>query len=130
MINNRGMHILLIDVSEIDWTRLKDEYGIAAICFDKDNTLTAPYSQNLHLSVIESIEKCRQVFKGRIAVFSNSIGSFNYDPKFGKADLFTKTNGIQVIKHYSKVKLFCIFCTMIINIKFFQCRSPMASLIF
>jgi len=120
------MNLLLIDVSAIDWVRLKDDYGIAAICFDKDNTLTSPYSQNLHVSVLESVESCKKVFHGRIAVFSNSIGSSNFDHKFLKADLFTKATGIQVIRHNSKVKF--NYFTAIIN--FCQFRSPMVSLIF
>ena len=91
-------------MANIDWIRLKDDHGIEAICFDKDNTLTAPYSQNLHLSVQDSLEMCKKVFRDRIVVFSNSIGSSEFDQNFKKADLFTKATGIRVIRHNSKVK--------------------------
>lgn len=40
------------DLSDIDWIKLRDEFNIRAICFDKDNTITAPYCQNLHFSVL------------------------------------------------------------------------------
>ena len=45
-------------------------------------------------------------FDGKVALFSNSIGSSNFDPDFLKADLFTEATGIQVIRHNSKVKIF------------------------
>lgn len=43
---------MISELSDIDWIHLKESYGIRAICFDKDNTLTAPYSQALHFSVV------------------------------------------------------------------------------
>ncbi len=43
---------LFSGVSDIDWARLRDDYGIRGICFDKDNTITAPYSHNIHFSVL------------------------------------------------------------------------------
>lgn len=96
--------MILIDTAAIDWVRLRDEHGIEAICFDKDNTLTAPYSLNLHFSIIDSLEKCKNLFQGRVVVFSNSIGLSSYDANFAKADLFTKTTGIPVVRHNSKVR--------------------------
>lgn len=44
--------IIFLELSDIDWIHLKENYGIKAICFDKDNTITAPYSHRLHFSVI------------------------------------------------------------------------------
>lgn len=46
--------MLLLELLDINWINLKKNYGIKAICFDKDNTITAPYSNRLHVSVIVS----------------------------------------------------------------------------
>jgi hypothetical protein len=40
---------------------------------------------------------------GKVAVFSNSIGSSLYDPNFMMAENFSAEIGIPVIKHNSKV---------------------------
>ena len=51
---NFFLNTILLELSDIDWVHLKENYGIKAICFDKDNTITAPYSHRLHFSVIVS----------------------------------------------------------------------------
>ena len=54
----------LIGVKYIDWRYLKDSAGVNAVCFDKDNTLTVPYGNNVHDSI-----KVRLYFCGEILIF-------------------------------------------------------------
>ena len=46
------MHLVISDISEIDWQKLHSQ-GFKFVIFDKDNTLTAPYELNIasHLKV-------------------------------------------------------------------------------
>lgn len=57
MNNDYILYLIFIAISDINWTYLKDSTGISAICFDKDNTLTAPYDDHVHASV-KVIQSC------------------------------------------------------------------------
>lgn len=66
-------HVSVKDLRYIDWGELKRK-GFKGVVFDKDNTLTAPYSLAIWPPLRPSIERCKAVFGHDIAVFSNSAG--------------------------------------------------------
>ncbi|KAM7503121.1 hypothetical protein LguiB_002025 [Lonicera macranthoides] len=67
-------HVSVKDVRHIDWAELKKN-GFQGVVFDKDNTITAPYSLALWAPLGSSMEWCKSVFGDNIAVFSNSSGN-------------------------------------------------------
>ncbi|XP_058219324.1 phosphatidylglycerophosphate phosphatase 1, chloroplastic/mitochondrial isoform X2 [Rhododendron vialii] len=66
-------HVSVPDIRYIDWDELRSK-GFRAVVFDKDNTITVPYSLRLWGPLGSSIERCKSVFGDDIAVFSNSAG--------------------------------------------------------
>jgi phosphatidylglycerophosphatase GEP4 len=66
-------HLEASDTSSIDWASLK-HLGFQGVVLDKDNTLTAPYQNSLWPSLTASIDSCKTVFDGRLAILSNSAG--------------------------------------------------------
>lgn len=67
-------HVSVPDIRYIDWAELQRR-GFKGVVFDKDNTITAPYSLTLWGPLSSSIERCKSVFGQDIAVFSNSAGN-------------------------------------------------------
>jgi phosphatidylglycerophosphatase GEP4 len=67
-------HVAVPDIRYIDWAELHRR-GFRGVVFDKDNTITAPYSLNLWGPLGSSLEQCKSVFGPDIAVFSNSAGN-------------------------------------------------------
>lgn len=65
------------DVTYIDWTELHKR-GFKGVVFDKDNTITVPYSFKLWGPLESSIQHCKSVFGNNVAVFSNSAGNFPF----------------------------------------------------
>nr|GEY24236.1 haloacid dehalogenase (HAD) superfamily protein [Tanacetum cinerariifolium] len=94
-------HLSVKDIRSIDWAALKSK-GYEGVVFDKDNTLTVPYSLALWGPISESVESCKAVFGSNVAVFSNSAGLQEYDPDGRKARALEFVIGIRVIRH--KVK--------------------------
>ncbi|BBN11115.1 phosphatidylglycerophosphatase GEP4 [Marchantia polymorpha subsp. ruderalis] len=94
-------HVSVPDISWIDWKALRAK-GFEAVLFDKDNTLTAPYGQNVWPSLLESLEECRTAFDGRLALLSNSAGLYQFDPDGAEAKALEDKLGISVIRHGSK----------------------------
>ncbi|KAK1404846.1 Haloacid dehalogenase superfamily protein [Heracleum sosnowskyi] len=94
-------HVDVPDIRYIDWAELKRR-GFQGVVFDKDNTLTVPYSLSLWGPIRSSVEDCKSVFGNNIAVFSNSAGLHQYDPDGRKARAVEFKIGIKVIRH--KVK--------------------------
>ena len=68
-------HVAVPDIRYIDWAELKRR-GFKGVVFDKDNTITAPYSLSLWPPLGSSVELCKSLFGDNIAVFSNSTGNF------------------------------------------------------
>jgi phosphatidylglycerophosphatase GEP4 len=68
-------HVSVPDIRYIDWVELHRR-GFKGVVFDKDNTLTAPYSLKLWGPLGSSLEQCKSVFGADIAAFSNSSGNF------------------------------------------------------
>uniref|UniRef100_A0A6N2NHQ5 Uncharacterized protein n=1 Tax=Salix viminalis TaxID=40686 RepID=A0A6N2NHQ5_SALVM len=94
-------HVLVPDIRYIDWGELQRR-GFKGVVFDKDNTITVPYSLTLWGPLVASIEKCKSVFGNDIAVFSNSAGLFEYDHDGSKARALEEAVGIKVIRHRVK----------------------------
>ncbi|KAL4583981.1 hypothetical protein LXL04_008569 [Taraxacum kok-saghyz] len=94
-------HLSVRDIRYIDWAALRRK-GYEGVVFDKDNTLTAPYSLALWGPLAASVESCKSVFGNNIAVFSNSAGLEEYDPDGRKARALEYVIGIRVIRHKMK----------------------------
>lgn len=94
-------HVLVRDIRSIDWVELRKS-GFRGVVFDKDNTITAPYSLSLWPPLESSLEQCRSVFGNNIAVFSNSAGLLEFDPDGKKARVLESATGFKVVRH--KVK--------------------------
>lgn len=65
------------DIRWIDWRAL-DRLGFRGVVFDKDNTLTSPYSLSLWPPIAASFGHCMAAFPGRVAIYSNSAGKLIY----------------------------------------------------
>ncbi|XP_062152550.1 phosphatidylglycerophosphate phosphatase 1, chloroplastic/mitochondrial isoform X2 [Alnus glutinosa] len=94
-------HVSVPDIRHIDWVELHRR-GFKGVVFDKDNTLTAPYSLKLWGPLGSSLERCKSVFGADIAAFSNSAGLYEYDPDGSKARALEGVIGIKVIRHRVK----------------------------
>lgn len=68
-------HVKVRDIRYIDWAELHRR-GFKGVVFDKDNTITVPYTLTLWDPLGSSIEQCKSVFGNDLAVFSNSAGNF------------------------------------------------------
>ncbi|KAJ8532220.1 hypothetical protein K7X08_012143 [Anisodus acutangulus] len=94
-------HVSVQDIRYIDWVELKKR-GFEGVVFDKDNTITVPYSLSLWSPLASSIDQCKSLFGNNIAVYSNSAGLDEYDPDGRKARILERAIGIKVIKHRTK----------------------------
>ncbi|CAN0023714.1 unnamed protein product, partial [Heterosigma akashiwo] len=67
-------HISVPHISYLNFQALHD-IGIRAIVFDKDNTLTAPYVDEIHEWTAPGLEECRKYFNDSMVILSNSAGT-------------------------------------------------------
>ena len=94
-------HIRVPHVGCVDWTELKAA-GIRGVAFDKDNTLTAPYSDELDPVAQVSVEHCQKAFgTDRIVIVSNSAGGRD-DTGWENAEAVENSLGITVLRHGKK----------------------------
>ncbi|XP_010272666.1 PREDICTED: uncharacterized protein LOC104608394 isoform X2 [Nelumbo nucifera] len=94
-------HLTVPDISWIDWAELQRR-GFKGVVFDKDNTLTAPYSSAIWPPLVPSLRLCKSVFGDNVAIFSNSAGLYQYDRDGSKARTLEESIGIHVIRHGKK----------------------------
>ncbi|CAN0913929.1 Phosphatidylglycerophosphate phosphatase 1, chloroplastic/mitochondrial [Linum grandiflorum] len=94
-------HLAVPDIRYIDWAELRRR-GFKGVVFDKDNTITVPYSLSLWDPLRSSMKQCKSVFGDDIAVFSNSAGLLEYDYDGSKAMALERAIGIKVIRHRVK----------------------------
>ncbi|XP_073004810.1 phosphatidylglycerophosphate phosphatase 1, chloroplastic/mitochondrial isoform X1 [Typha latifolia] len=95
-------HLYVPDICWVDWDELR-RLGFRGVIFDKDNTLTAPYSLSLWPPLADSLLRCRAAFPGTMAILSNSAGLYQYDPDGSEARaLEDSIEGIHVIRHETK----------------------------
>lgn len=111
-----------VDIRWIDFVALR-EAGYRGVCFDKDNTLTHPYSKTIYPPLQVSLEECKRVFEGNIAIISNSAGSAD-DVGGEEANLLESSLGIPIIRHRLKKPI----CNRDIE-KHFQLLPPQIVLI-
>ncbi|KMZ64039.1 Phosphatidylglycerophosphatase [Zostera marina] len=95
-------HVSVADIRSIEWDVL-EKAGFRGVVFDKDNTITAPYSLALWPLLESSFKKCCDAFPGKVAVLSNSAGLNEYDPDGSHARTIEESiQGVHVIRHETK----------------------------
>jgi phosphatidylglycerophosphatase GEP4 len=95
-------HLSVCTVSDIDYDALRQQVGIRAVIFDKDHTLTMPYSNEIHPMALYGIQNCLRVFgKENVAILSNSVGTPD-DDNYQNAIATEQSLGIPVIRHTIK----------------------------
>ena len=68
-------HAHVRDISELDFAKLRAA-GCRGVVFDKDNTLTAPYSNEVYPRLAGALRSCVEAFGAeQVAVLSNSAGT-------------------------------------------------------
>lgn len=94
-------HVTVPDLSAIDFARLRSA-GFVGLVLDKDNTLTAPYSDVVEPSLVRAIEAAKEVFGPRgVAVLSNSAGTPD-DTGFAAADALELSLVLPVLRRRHK----------------------------
>jgi phosphatidylglycerophosphatase GEP4 len=93
-------HLSIKNICEID-PRVLKEMGFKGIIFDKDNTLTIPYSNNFHPKTRQCINSYKEAFPEKLAIFSNSAGTLDDSYGFDAQQIELKL-GIPVIPHKRK----------------------------
>ncbi len=66
-------------IASIDWQAIQ-QAGFEGCVFDKDNTLTEPYSLEVSAALQPSLQECITAFQGRLVLMSNSAGLEQFDP--------------------------------------------------
>lgn len=95
-------HVAVETISQVNFTALKEHCGIRAVVFDKDNTLTAPYKNDVHPNAHEGFAQALEVFGApNVAILSNSAGTKD-DPEYKDANEIEQAMGIAVIHHDEK----------------------------
>ena len=76
------------DINQIRFKQLK-QLGIKYLIYDKDNTITLPYSDEIYHKIKEPLKDSIEIFGlDNVAILSNSIGSSDdRDFKVNKCDL-------------------------------------------
>jgi phosphatidylglycerophosphatase GEP4 len=93
-------HIEVRDIRHLDFAQMRAA-GCAAVVFDKDNTLTAPYIDSIHPQLASALDECCREFPGRVAVLSNSAGTPD-DPGHAAADRLERALGVPVLRRAHK----------------------------
>jgi len=93
-------HFSVKNISKISPEKLKEQ-GFKGLIFDKDNTLTAPYVNEIYPTIIEAFQQYQQVYKNNIIIMSNSAGSWD-DKNYEAASQVEKELGIRVLRHSRK----------------------------
>ena len=93
-------HVEVADIRQLDFRRLRAA-GCEAVIFDKDNTLTVPYSDAIEPMLVAALRECREAFDGRVAVLSNSAGTPD-DPGHATANRLERSLGVPVLRRPEK----------------------------
>lgn len=100
MITLLCVHIYTFFYTELNYTALKEYVDV--VVFDKDNTLTGPYENEIHPDARFGLERALEVFgKDGVAILSNSAGTKD-DPDYVDALEIEAALGINVIRHDEK----------------------------
>jgi len=93
-------HMQCLNVGEVPFEQLRAA-GIKAIVFDKDNTLTAPYSLKIHPVVAPAVQQCLSIFHKNAIIMSNSAGTLD-DALYAEAQEIEAALGMHVLRHREK----------------------------
>jgi len=93
-------HYKVKDITRIDFEKLRLN-GIELLVFDKDNTLTIPYKNEIYKPLMDSFKRCWEVYGKNILILSNSSGSTD-DEGYKEAIHIENTLQIKVIRHKKK----------------------------
>ncbi|MCX6708788.1 MAG: hypothetical protein NTW67_04050 [Candidatus Woesearchaeota archaeon] len=93
-------HFSVSDISTINPEQLKNA-GFEGVIFDKDNTLTLPYVNELYPSIRSAFSDFKRVFGDRMAIMSNSAGTRD-DADYEDAQQIERDLGIAVLRHDRK----------------------------
>ncbi|KAG9294336.1 hypothetical protein G9A89_001841 [Geosiphon pyriformis] len=94
-------HLIVKDIRNVDFPKLKD-FGIHAIAFDKDNTLTPPYEDQIYKPFEVAWKSCKSTFGSEnIVIVSNSAGTPD-DLNGRQAAKIEQTLGVSVLIHQLK----------------------------
>lgn len=94
-------HVSVPDIRWVDWQAIR-KAGFEGAAFDKDNTLTLPFLEEVHPDLKQSLDDCKKAFNGKVVLFSNSAGLEQFDPEGQVADKLEKVLGIPVLRHTEK----------------------------
>jgi len=100
LVRNQNLmvpHFTVNTITEISPQLLYDQ-GVRAVVFDKDNTLTAPYINEIFTTLKPVVEQFREVFGENMAILSNSAGTKD-DVDYSDANEIESKLGIAVIRH-------------------------------
>lgn len=93
-------HFSVKEISKINPLKLK-EYGFQGLVFDKDNTITAPYVNEIYPSIKDTFKEYQSVFGENIVIMSNSAGTKD-DKDKEDAKTIERELGIKVLSHDRK----------------------------
>ncbi len=95
-------HVHVPTISDVNYQSMRDNCGIKAIIFDKDNTITAPYETTVHERAAIGLQNALDVFgHENVAILSNSAGTKD-DKDYEDAIKIEEELGINVIRHDEK----------------------------
>jgi phosphatidylglycerophosphatase GEP4 len=75
--------------------------GVRGVILDKDNTITAPYVDEVHPRAAPGLHALLRTFPGNVAILSNSAGTPD-DSAHAQARRIERTLGVPVIRHEEK----------------------------
>jgi phosphatidylglycerophosphatase GEP4 len=85
---------------ELNFTAIQQYADV--VVFDKDNTLTGPYENEIHPNAAQGLRFALEIFgKDRVAIVSNSAGTKD-DEGYKDAIAIEEALGIKVIRHDEK----------------------------
>ena len=94
------LHLHFFPVLELNFTAIQSYADV--VVFDKDNTLTSPYENEIHPDAARGLQFALEVFgRDRIAIVSNSAGTKD-DKDYEDAIAIEEALGIKVIRHDEK----------------------------
>ena len=94
-------HVTVSDISALDFHHLRDA-GFVGVVFDKDNTITAPYADDVDESLRPALDSALKAFGPQgIAVLSNSAGGPD-DTNYAAAEALQNTLSLPVLRRKFK----------------------------
>ena len=99
-------------INQLNFVTLKEQ-GITCVVFDKDQTLSVTYVDQLHPSVVDHVNLAKQQFPNAVAILSNSVGSCDDDGYQGAMET-EKYMKLPVIRHRLKKPCKCPYPSLLV----------------